>query len=91
MGIFEEDRMLAFTIEEVLPDAYAICHFWKADSSRAGIFDFLMQEKARHLETLGVQFLNYEQDLGVPALRTAKSSFRPVRFLKKFTARLVQN
>ncbi len=91
LGIFLERVMTAFSIEELLPDGYSICHFWKGDSARAGIFDFLMQEKAKHLETLGAEYINYEQDLGIPALRTAKSSFRPINFLKKYTVGYAQN
>ena len=83
-GVFVREGMIGFSIEEVLPGDYAICHFWKADSSHSGVFDFLMQEKAKHLETLGTSFLNYEQDLGIPALRTAKNSYRPINFFKKF-------
>lgn len=88
IGIFSSQKMLAFSIEEILPSDYAICHFWKADGVRQGVFDFLMQEKARHLETLGSFFLNYEQDLGISALRTAKSSYRPVHFLNKYSVQL---
>lgn len=84
-GVFIKNAMVAFSIEELLPDGYAICHFWKADSDHAGIFDFLMQEKAKHLETLGIAYINYEQDLGIFALRRAKNSFRPIHFLKKYT------
>jgi len=83
-AIFLHREMLAFSIDEILPNEYSICHFWKADTSRAGAFDFLMQEKAKHLETFGVQYINYEQDLGTHALRTAKSSYRPTHFLKKY-------
>ena len=83
-GVFIKTSMAAFSIEEILPDGYSMCHFWKADSAHAGIFDFLMQEKAKHLETLSVLYINYEQDLGISALRKAKSSFRPVNFLKKY-------
>ena len=90
-GIFIKSNMVAFSIEEILPDGYSMCHFWKADSAHTGIFDFLMQEKAKHLETLNVLFVNYEQDLGIPALRKAKSSFRPVHFLKKYKAGYRQN
>lgn len=84
-GVFQEDSMLAFSIEETLPNEHSICHFWKADSSHTGIFDFLMQEKTKHLETQNVQYINYEQDLGIPTLRVAKAGFRPTTFLKKYT------
>jgi hypothetical protein len=83
-GLFSQNTMLGFSIDELLPTNYCTCHFWKADSKYRGAFDFLMQEKAKHLATMGVEFVNYEQDLGIHALRTAKRSWRPVSYLKKY-------
>ena len=91
MAVSLRGKMIAFSLEEILPEQYTICHFWKADSSHPGIFDFLMQEKARHLQTQGALYMNYEQDLGIPTLRTAKHSFRPVKFLKKYNIGYRQN
>lgn len=83
-AIFEGDAMLAFSIDEVLPNQFCIGHFWKADGSCVGIYDFLIQKKSQHFETLGFAFLNYEQDLGVEGLRQSKMDYRPVDFLKKY-------
>ena len=89
IGVFHASEMLAFSIEEGLANRFAICHFWKANTARAGIFDFLMQQKAKHLDTLGLQLLNYEQDLGFASMRQAKSSYRVVHFLLKYTVQLM--
>ncbi len=83
-AIFLNRNMIAFSIEEILSNSYCICHFWKADTLHTGIFDFLMQKKAQHLENQGVALINYEQDLGVPNLRAAKLGFRPSTYLKKY-------
>lgn len=91
-GIFLQDKLLACSIDELLPGRFSINHFWKADSSYAGIFDFFMQTKAQYLEKQGVTFMNFEQDLGIPGLRATKSSFRPASFLKKYiVSRVVDN
>ncbi len=87
-GLFAQGSMLGFSIEESLPGNHVICHFWKADSSHDGAFDFLMHEKAKRLQTIGVEFLNFEQDLGNPALRRAKRAWRPAHYLKKYTVSL---
>lgn len=84
LGIFSEDVMLAFSVEEQLPNQYAISHFWKADTASIGIYDYLKREKAKHLETLGVEYLNFEQDLGSESLRANKMGYRPQLFLKKY-------
>jgi len=88
-GVFVNEEMLAFSIEEALSMDYGISHFWKASSSYAGLYDFLMQGKAKHLESLGVALLDYEQDLGLVGLRAAKNSFRPIQFLKKYSVSLL--
>lgn len=89
-AIFEDNTMLAFSIDEVLPNQFCIGHFWKADSSCTGVYDFLIQKKAQHFETLGLAFLNYEQDLGVEGLRQSKMDYRPVDFLKKYVVSLIE-
>jgi hypothetical protein len=84
-AVFEGDMLCAFSIDELLPNQYAITHFRKADTAYKGIYDFLAQEKAKHFETLGIALLNAEQDLGVEGLRRSKEAYRPVQFLKKYS------
>lgn len=83
-GIFMKNRLIAFSIDEVLSDNYAIIHFEKADTSYTGIFQYLKQQTAKHLEKLGCKYINYEQDLGIPGLRKAKESWQPMDYLKKY-------
>ncbi len=87
-GLFSKKKMLAFSIEEMLPNQYCIGHFWKANKNNEGSYDFLMQQKAKHFETLNLSLLNYEQDLGLAPLRHSKKAFRPVSFLKKYKVSL---
>jgi hypothetical protein len=83
-AIFVDNAIFAFGIDELLPNQYCISHFQKADTAQKGIYDFLIQEKARHFETHGVAYINFEQDLGVEGLRRSKMAYRPVDFLKKY-------
>lgn len=83
-GIFMEGELIAFSIDEVLKDNYAIIHFEKADTSYIGIFQYLKQQAAKHLNQLGCRYINYEQDLGIPGLRKAKKSWQPMDYLKKY-------
>lgn len=83
-GVLSEGSIIAFSIDEVFTDGYAISHFAKADSSYAGAYDFLMRAVITRLGGEHVQSLNYEQDLGILNLRVSKSSFRPSFFLKKY-------
>jgi hypothetical protein len=84
-GIRINNDLEAFTLFELTPQKVAIFHFTKANIEFEGIFEFLKHNLALHLEKLGVDFINTEQDLGVPGLRQAKESYRPVAYLKKYT------
>jgi hypothetical protein len=84
-GVFIQDVLEAFTINELLPHSYAITHFTKADPTKMGVFEYLYHEVAKALKDKGVLYLNREQDLGLEGLRAAKMSWRPIRFLKKYT------
>ncbi|MFH1233619.1 MAG: hypothetical protein V1649_03135 [Patescibacteria group bacterium] len=57
----------------------------KIDKSFVGINSFLMKKNAEILFSLKKLIFNYEQDLGLDALRDAKTRFRPTQFLKKYT------
>ena len=84
VGVFDKEQLIAFAINELLRNGYAISHFVKANTSYAGIYAFVMHAMAKSLLSQDCQYLNYEQDLGLENLRYAKMCFRPVRFLKKY-------
>ena len=88
IGIRYLDALIGFIILEMLPRNHSIGHFWKCDTRFGGIYQFLKQESARLLMERGVQFLNFEQDLGIPNLRQAQMNFRPSSFLKKYRVEL---
>ncbi len=85
LGLYAEDRLVAFNFTELLPGGTALTHFCKSDNTLAGVNDFLMHALAKELTSLGVQTLNYEQDLGIPSLRHTKIAFRPKAFFKKYS------
>lgn len=76
--------MLGFSIDEILPEGYAISHFAKANTEYRGIYEFLNQQVAHYLQDIKIAFWNWEQDLGAKSLQTVKSSYRPITFLKKY-------
>jgi hypothetical protein len=84
IGLFIGDYLAGFTIFSYHPPDYVVCHFTKADVSYKRIYDFLVRERARILRDQGYKFLDDEEDMGLEGLRVAKSSYRPVKFLKKY-------
>lgn len=89
-GAFFDDKLVGYSINEVLGNTYALGHFQQADlSTSVGVYAFLMQEAAVYLSQLGCDYINLEQDLGIPGLRNWKLSYRPEAFLKKYTVSAV--
>jgi hypothetical protein len=84
LGVFEGERLIGFSVSEVLDGTYAIFHFEKGDTERIGIYPYLMQETARRLAAHGCRYINYQQDLGIDGLRKSKLSYQPRAFLKKY-------
>jgi hypothetical protein len=86
--IFLHDVMVGFSFDEILPNNYAISHFFKADNSYNGIYDFFNKKLAQYLLDHKVVLWNWEQDLGIEHIRKSKTSYHPVNFLKKYKVSL---
>lgn len=82
--VFLSDVMLGFSVDGILPRRFAVSHFLKADNSFKGVYEFLNQKTSQYLLSNDVVLWNWEQDVGVENLRSAKMSYRPVHFLKTY-------
>jgi hypothetical protein len=85
IGLFVSNRLVGFSINELVQDSHGVIHYEKADISYIGVFQYLKHQSALYLQTQGARLINYEQDLGIEGLRKAKLSYQPVSFLKKYT------
>jgi hypothetical protein len=83
-GVYSGDDLLGFSINQVLPNHYAMGHFWKADHEFPGIYPFMLRETCRYLDGVDVRLFNIEQDLGKSGLANAKRLYRPCRLLRKY-------
>lgn len=68
--------------EEIRNDMYAL-HFAKAIILYKGIYQFMFNTFA-HILPEQYRFLNFEQDLGITALRQSKESYYPDEKVKKY-------
>lgn len=85
IGVYIDDSLEGFVVGEKLHDGYAMLHFEKAkNTSRVGIYAYMMHSFAGILNEKGCKWINYEQDLGIPGLRKHKESLLPI-YLKKYT------
>lgn len=80
-------RIEAFTIGELLNDRMALVHIEKANSSIRGLYQAINNDYLRYTFS-DVEFVNREEDMGIPGLRQAKESYHPDHFAEKYTARM---
>lgn len=83
-----DSRVEAFTLGELLNEATAVVHIEKANPLVSGLFAVINQEFCQHSWSQ-VPFINREQDLGLPGLRTAKMSYHPHHLVEKFRIQLI--
>lgn len=75
----------AYAIGEELAPKTAVCHFEKAMPYIQGLSQLINQWLSlRSLQAF--EFVNREQDLGIPGLHQAKESYYPHHMVEKFTA-----
>ena len=83
-GTYIKDKLIAFTLFEVVHNKTAILHFGKTHTGHVGANEHLQHKLAKYIASLGIELMNNEQDLGIEGLRKSKESSRPVNFLKKY-------
>ena len=78
-------RMVALSVAEIIGDT-AFVHIEKADHTVAGANEMVNKLMAEHVLELDprVHYLNREEDVGDPGLRTAKEQYHPVARLRKY-------
>lgn len=83
--VYADDQAIGFTIGELLSPKTALLHFAKSLHDIKGATPFLYKDFALHLPK-SIQWINLEQDLGIPALRQAKEAYDPDILLTKWKA-----
>jgi hypothetical protein len=86
-AVLVDGAVEAFTLGEWLNKDAAVIHFEKANPNIPGLYQVINQWFCT--QTLqDFQYVNREQDLGVPGLRRAKLSYHPTTFIEKYVATL---
>ena len=81
------DRIVAFSFGEQLNSDTAVIHVEKADPDIRGAYAAINQQFAADAWS-DMKYINREEDMGLPNLRKAKESYKPVKLIEKFSARL---
>jgi len=84
---FADGLPVGFVLAQALePGVYAM-RFAKGLDSHVGIYPFMFQHFCRHFAR-PVQWLNFEQDMGLKGLRRSKRSYGPMALISKLRVRL---
>ena len=88
--LMEEGQPLAMTLGSRLSEISFDIHFEKALDTAPGAYAVINQAFAQYLlqKYPQLQYLNREDDMGIPGLRKAKLSYRPHHLVEKHWARL---
>lgn len=78
-----DGRIEAFTVGEALNENTAVIHLEKAMPEFKGLYQVINQWFCQHALD-AFDYVNREQDVGVPGLRQAKESYYPDMLVKKF-------
>lgn len=90
MAVLVEGKCVAMTMGSRLSADTFDIHFEKALDGYDGAYAFVNRSFARHLREAypDLQYLNREDDIGIPGLRKAKLSYHPHHIVEKYWARL---
>lgn len=81
-----DGRAAGFVLAETIRPGVAVMRFAKGLAAHKGLYQHMFQQFCRGRPAL--QWLNFEQDLGIPNFRRSKLSYAPAALLDKFRARL---
>lgn len=82
-----DGRLEAYTVGGRLNGDTAVVHFEKAMTALQGLYQVINQWFCR--QELGeFEYVNREQDLGIPGIRRAKQSYRPDHMVRKYKVAL---
>lgn len=82
-------NVIAFTFGEQLNSDTAVIHVEKADPEIRGAFIAINQNFIEN-EWANMTYINREEDMGINGLRKAKESYRPVKMIEKFSAKILK-
>lgn len=85
-GLLRVDgRVMAFTLGERATEDTFVTHFEKALDGIPELYAVMNQQFAKN-QLGGYQYVNREEDLGLPGLRKAKTSYHPAFLVEKYRA-----
>lgn len=75
--------IVAMAVGEVLNDTL-YCHIEKANREYEGSYQMIVKEFSSDMMSYDIKYINREEDVGDPGLRTSKLSYHPIQLLDKY-------
>ncbi|MHA1112762.1 MAG: DUF2156 domain-containing protein [Promethearchaeota archaeon] len=85
--VLQENNVIGYSIGEKLNSTTITSHVEKGNTEYFGLYQALNHIFAEKYAS-NFQYINREQDLGVPGLRRSKESYHPIEFIKKYIVHL---
>lgn len=87
--IFIDNKVEAFTLGAKLNQNTMVVHIEKANMKFRGLYQAINQQFCK-IECSNVEYINREEDMGLPNLRKAKLSYRPIKMIEKYDVTLCE-
>lgn len=80
--VYYADReAIGFLLAQRMADGTAVMRFAKGVDARKGIYQYMFHHYC--MQAAGLEWLNFEQDMGLPNFRRTKRSYQPAAMLAK--------
>ena len=88
-AIFIEGKIEAISIGGRLGTKTVTVHAEKANTEYRGLYQAINTEFCKAMAS-NIKLINREEDMGIPGLRKAKLSYKPIKFVEKYTVQFKQ-
>ena len=89
-AILIEGKIEAFCIAGQINDNTVDVHVEKANTAYRGLYQLINNEFCRHVSS-NIEYINREEDMGIPGLRKAKLSYKPIKLVESHIAIFKEN
>lgn len=85
IGLYKDTELCAFSTVEIdkSKNVAYVCYA-KSNLSQRGISEFLFYKTAEFVQSKGIRYINFEQDLGIQNLRRYKEKLVPIEMYKSY-------
>lgn len=82
-AIIIDDKIEAVSVGGLLNEDTVSVHIEKANTEYRGLYQMINREFCKRMPEY-IKYVNREEDMGLPGLRKAKLSYKPVRLVEKY-------